>query len=51
MQKKAEDDKKMMELTEQKYKKQIREMNSDHINEKKIFEQELGLSEKIREGL
>jgi len=26
-------------------------MNSDHINEKKIFEQELGLSEKIREGL
>ena len=51
MQKKAQDDKKMMELSELKYKKQIREMNSDHINEKKIFEQELGLSEKIREGL
>lgn len=38
MQKRAEDDKKMMELSEQKYKKLIKEMNSDHISEKKIFE-------------
>ena len=40
-----------MELSETKYKKQIREMVSDHNNEKKIFEQELSLSEKIRESL